>query len=124
MPPANRRYKQTARKGPDTSTWSDAQKAEHRRKEMLGTPVAEMALTVRVINTLEENDVILAEHLMTQTYESLMGMKNFGDKTLTEVRAALVKLGLTPPVWKKPPKPKKIPKPRGGGKGKSTIELW
>lgn len=123
MPPRHRKYKTEPRKGPDTSSWTDAERAAHAKKQMLQTPIAEMALAVRVINTLEENDVILAEHLMRQTYESLMKMKNFGEKTLTEVRAAIKKLGLDPPEWTKPPKPKKPPKPRGG-KGGSLVDLW
>lgn len=105
------------------SSWTPEAREAHQKKQMLQTPIAELSLAVRVINTLEENDVILTEHLMTQTYESLMKMKNFGEKTLTEVRAAIVKLGLVPPEWKKPPKPKKVPKPRTG-KGKSLVDLW
>lgn len=123
MPPRHRKYKAEPRRGPDTSSWTPAEREAHAKKQMLQTPIAEMALAVRVINTLEENDVILAEHLMRQTYDSLMRMKNFGEKTLTEVRAAIVKLGLTPPEWTKPARPKKVPRPRGG-KGKSIVDLW
>lgn len=115
MPPRDRRYKSTGKRGPDTSTWTDEERAAHRRAARLKTPIAEMDLAVRVINTLEENDVILVEHLLGQTYESLMRMKNFGEKTLTEVRAAITTLGLDAPAWVKPPKPKKPPRPRGGG---------
>jgi DNA-directed RNA polymerase alpha subunit len=117
MPPPNRRYKTSGRKGPDTSSWSPEERAAHERAKKLQTPVAELALSVRIINTLEENDVILVETLMTQTYESLLAMKNFGEKTLTEVRAAIATLGLVPPEWKKPPKEKKPPKPKGGFMG-------
>ena len=123
MPPRHRKYKAEPRSGPDMSSWTDSEREAHRKRQALQTPIAEMALAVRIINTLEENDVILAEHLMTQTYASLMGMKNFGEKTLTEVRAAVKKLGLDPPAWKKPPKPKKVPKPRTGN-GKSLVDLW
>lgn len=122
MPPLNRKYKRPPRKGPDQSTWNDADKKAYRDKELLKTPVAEMKLPVRVINTLEENGVILASQLMEQTYETLLVMRNFGEKTLREVRAAITALGLPAPEWKKPPKEKKTPKPRG--RGKNLINMW
>lgn len=124
MPPRHRRYKQTGRnRGPDTSTWTEEQKLAHAEKQRLETPIAELTLSVRIINTLEDHDVILVEHLLSQTYDSLMGMKNFGEKTLTEVRAALRKLGLTPPEWKKPPKVK-TPKPRRGSSDLLSGGFW
>jgi len=123
MPPANRKYKRPERKGPDMSTWSPEEREAVVQAERLKTPVAEMKLQVRVINTLEENDVILAEHLMAQTYDTLMGMKNLGDKTLREIRASLAALGLTAPAWKKPPKEKKPPRPKVE-RGKDIINLW
>lgn len=124
MPPRHRRYKQTTRsRGPDTSTWSDEQKREYEKKQRLETPIAELTLSVRIINTLEEHNVILVEHLLAQTYDSLMGMKNFGEKTLSEVRAALRKLGLTPPEWKKPPRVK-VQKPPKGSKDFLTGGFW
>lgn len=123
MRPTNRKYRAGPKKGPDTSSWSAADREAHETKTKLETPIAEMRLTVRVINTLEENDVIIAQNLMSQTYETLMGMKNFGDKTLTEVRAALVALGLDPPAWKKPPKPKPVrPKKSRGGGGSNPLD--
>lgn len=111
MPPPNRKYRKPARTGLDTSTWTAAERAEHRRQELLRTPVAEMGLSVRIVNTLEDNNVIVAADLVRQTYDSLMRMKNFGEKTLGEVRKAVVKLGLAAPEWAPPPKTAK-PKPR------------
>ena len=122
MPPPGRKYKRPARTGPDTSTWTEEEKAAHHREQMLKTPVADMALTVRIINTLEENGVILAGDLLGQTYASLMRMKNFGDKTLREVSAAVAKLGLTPPAWTKPPKDD-LPQPKKRGASLSR-KLW
>jgi len=115
MPPENRKRRQPKKTGPDTSTWSEADKAAYAKKKALETPIAEMALQVRVINTLEDNGVIMCSDLMKQTYEVLMGMKNFGDKTLTEVRDAIKALGLDPPTWAKPPKPVKLPRAKSQG---------
>lgn len=122
MPPENRRYRQQVRRGPDMSTWTEEERQAIAHKQKLATPIAEMKLSVRVINTLEENDVILAEQLLAQTYESLIQMKNFGEKTLKEVRAALAKLGLPSPTWKKPHKPKKPARPKRNGS--DMFNIW
>ena len=66
------------------------------------TPLASLPLSVRVINTLEDRDIILLEHLAAQTYESLMAVPNLGEKTLEELRAAFTALGLPSPAWKRP----------------------
>lgn len=116
----HRKYRTPARTGPDTSGWTEEERAAHRRAGLLKTPVAETALSVRVVNTLEENDVILVEHLLAKTYAELMGMKNFGATTLAEVRAAVTALGLAPPAaWAKPAAPPPRPRPprRTGGGG-------
>lgn len=122
--PPNRKYRKPTRVGPDTSTWTDAEREVHLNKQRLETPVAEMTLPVRVINTLEENDVILAKDLIKETYESMMKMKNFGDKTMSEVKAALAALGLTAPdSWKKPPKPPTLRMPKLKG-NKDSFGGW
>ena len=78
----------------------------HARSLALKTPVAEMELSVRVVNTLEEYGVILAENLVSQSYESITGMKNLGDKTLKEIQVAVAALGLPAPQWRRPTKQK------------------
>jgi DNA-directed RNA polymerase alpha subunit len=64
-----------------------------------------MRLSVRIVNALEERSVILAEDLLAQSYESLMQTPNFGAKALSQVKRALVKLGLEPPSWTRPAGP-------------------
>ena len=56
---------------------SEALDCKNRR---LATSIAEMALSVRIVNALEKHNVILAEQLMSQTYDSLIALKNFGSK--------------------------------------------
>ena len=87
--------------------WSEEEKAARQLIEKMNTPIAELKLAVRIINTLDENSVILVKHLYKETYESLMAMRNFGEKTLREVQNALAQLGLNPPEWKKTPSPGK-----------------
>lgn len=87
------------------------------------TPIAQLDLNVRIINTLEDNQIIYVKQLVIQTYETLMKMRNFGEATLREVRTSLSTLGLKPPEWKKPKKPPKPPR----SKGRTTtglLETW
>lgn len=117
MPPENRRRRRVVG-GPDMTHWSTEDRQAYAERQRRETPVAEMALSVRVINTLEDNNVIMACDLLRQTYASLMAMKNFGEKTLTEVKIAVRALGLVvPDGWRKPPKPKPPPRPRGSVRG-------
>lgn len=77
-------------------------------------PLAQTVLGVRVINTLEEHDIILVGQLLRQPYETLIKMPNFGVKTMSEVRAAMRKLGIDPPrIWAKPPNKPRPPQNRG-----------
>lgn len=93
---------------------------------MLNTPIAQMDLSVRIINTLEDNQIIYAYQLIAQTYETLMKLKNFGETTLKEVRASLKRLGLDAPKWDKPKHPTKPARPRHRAKTQAGIigGLW
>jgi DNA-directed RNA polymerase alpha subunit len=101
------------RSGLNTSTWTEAERRQYAEKRMLETPIAEMELSVRIINTLEVNNIILCKDLMRQTWKSLTNIKNFGEKTFTECRSAIKTLGLTPPRWRRPQRSKRIPKIKG-----------
>jgi DNA-directed RNA polymerase alpha subunit len=75
-----------------------------------------MQLSVRTINTLEENGIIMCRDLLPQTWESLMEMKNFGERTFTEVSDAVVALGLEKPNWQPVKQPRVKPKRARKGK--------
>lgn len=92
-------------------SWTLEEKEVARIAAALKTPIAEMKLSVRVINTFEHYGIITADDLVKQPYSALIGMKNLGEKTVKEVKAAVVALGLPAPNWKKPPKAKR-PKKR------------
>lgn len=88
--------------------WTPQQRNVHRINSLLRTPIAELNIPVRIVNTLENHGVILVGNLVEQSIETLMGMTNFGEKTLVEINAALKELGLSPPVeWAQEPKKKK-----------------
>jgi DNA-directed RNA polymerase alpha subunit len=74
---------------------------------LLRKPIAEMPMSVRVINMLEEYDILTVGDLLKQSYQSLVAIKNFGETTMREVTAALVALQLPVPSWKPPKAPKK-----------------
>jgi len=62
----------------------------------------QLQMSVRVVNALEEYDVIFVEDLMKLDYETLLTRKNFGETTFREARLAIRKLGLKAPNWRHP----------------------
>ena len=122
MPPANRRRRRPPNplpKGYDH--WTPSEREAHADKTRRDTPIAEMVLSVRVVNVLEERGIIFAGQLLTQKYADLIEIPNLGEKTLREVRAALKRIGLTPPAWRKPPAPPRLPQAR---RSKNPLDFW
>ncbi len=116
-----RRRRTVRNREPDLSSWPAAEREAYLDKQRRATPVAEMALPVRTINTLEDHGIIMAGDVVRQTYTTLMAMANFGEKTLEELRAAVVALGLPPPNWERPPRPPAPPRKTGK---RSILEFW
>ena len=54
---------------------------------------AEIGLTVRTTNCLEERGIFTVRELLECTPESLLSITKFGEKTLEEVYKALDKIG-------------------------------
>lgn len=54
---------------------------------------AEIGLTVRTTNCLEERGIFTVRDLLHTTREELLGISNFGEKTLEEVYKALEGIG-------------------------------
>lgn len=61
--------------------------------ERLEMSTAEIGLTVRTTNCLEERGIFTVRDLLNCTREDLLGIANFGEKTLEEVFKALEKFG-------------------------------
>ena len=93
------KYRKSKVRAPDTSQWRPEKKEAYERRAKLETPLAQMDLPVRIINALEEHDVIFAGQLVSQTDGDLMRMENLGEKTLDELREAIRRLGLPVPDW-------------------------
>lgn len=71
-------------------------KAEEKARilqERLEMSTAEIGLTVRTTNCLEERGIFTVRDLLNCTPEDLLNISNFGEKTLEEVYEALEGFG-------------------------------
>jgi DNA-directed RNA polymerase subunit alpha len=59
----------------------------------LGLSTAEIGLTVRTTNCLEERGIFTVEQLLQHTPAELLSIANFGEKTLEEVYRSLEEIG-------------------------------
>ncbi len=62
-------------------------------KDRLEMSTAEMGLSVRTTNCLEEKGIFTVNDLLHSTREDLLSISNFGEKTLEEVYMALERIG-------------------------------
>jgi DNA-directed RNA polymerase subunit alpha len=76
-----------------------SQAEEHARllRERLDLSTAEIGLTVRTTNCLEERGIFTVRDLLRSTPKELLSISNFGEKTLEEVYIALEKIGYARP---------------------------
>ncbi|MCO6456192.1 MAG: DNA-directed RNA polymerase subunit alpha [Pirellulaceae bacterium] len=70
---------------------------EQRRlmQQRLDMSTAEIGLTVRTTNCLEERGIFTVRDLLNCTPKDLLAISNFGEKTLEEVYSALEGIGFT-----------------------------
>lgn len=61
--------------------------------DRLDMSTAEMGLSVRTTNCLEEKGIFTVEQLLHSSREDLLSISNFGEKTLEEVYKALESIG-------------------------------
>ena len=76
---------------------SHAEEEARLRRERLELSIAEMGLSVRTTNCLEETGILTVRDLLQATPRRLLAINNFGDKTLGEVYDALAALGFHRP---------------------------
>ena len=62
-------------------------------QQRLEMSTAEIGLSVRTTNCLEERGIFTVRDLLNCTPEDLLDISNFGEKTLEEVYEALNKIG-------------------------------
>ena len=63
--------------------------------EKLRLPISELELSVRSSNCLREANIKMIADLVKRSEEEMLGFKNFGKKSLTEIKGLLVNMGLT-----------------------------
>lgn len=72
---------------------SAADEQERSMQQKLDMSTAEIGLTVRTTNCLEERGIFTVRDLLNCTREDLLKISNFGEKTLEEVYKALDRIG-------------------------------
>ena len=66
-------------------------------REKLDYSTAEIGLTVRTTNCLEEKGIFTVRDLLNTTRAELLSISNFGEKTLEEVYKSLESIGFCRP---------------------------
>ena len=72
---------------------SSSQLETRRLQDKMAMSTAEIGLTVRTTNCLEERGILTVEDLLNRTPDQLLSISNFGEKTLEEVYLALENVG-------------------------------
>lgn len=65
-----------------------------KRKAYLMKPVAELELSVRSANCLEAAEIITIRDLVSKSEQDMLKYRNFGRKSLNEIKSILVEMGL------------------------------
>lgn len=73
---------------------SRADEAQRKLQTQLELSTAEIGLTVRTTNCLEERGIFTVRDLLHCTRDDLLSIANFGEKTLEEVYKALQAIGI------------------------------
>ncbi len=76
--------------------------------EKLRLPISELELSVRSSNCLREAGIKAIADLVKRTEDEMLGFKNFGKKSLTEIKELLMGMGLTLGMQVDPKKLKKV----------------
>ncbi len=72
---------------------SEAEEHQRDMEQKLELSTAQIGLTVRTTNCLEEKGIFTVKDLLNTPPNELLGITNFGEKTLDEVFQALSKIG-------------------------------
>ena len=83
---------------------SAADEEQRNLREKLELSTAEIGLTVRTTNCLEEKGIFTVRDLLNTTRVELLSISNFGEKTLEEVYKALESVGFYRPGYEVRPK--------------------
>jgi DNA-directed RNA polymerase subunit alpha len=73
----------------------DAQKRRDRLNQLLSVPVTDFELSVRSRNCLQKMGLLTLGDLTRTTEQELLGSKNFGETSLTEIKEMMASKGLS-----------------------------
>ena len=76
--------------------------------EKLRLPISELELSVRSSNCLREAGIKSIAELVNKTEDQLLGFKNFGKKSLNEIKDLLITMGLSLEMKVDPEKLKRL----------------
>ncbi|MCX7661367.1 MAG: DNA-directed RNA polymerase subunit alpha, partial [Candidatus Omnitrophica bacterium] len=76
--------------------------------EKLRLPISELELSVRSSNCLREANIKTIAELVVKTEEEMLALKNFGKKSLNEIKTLLQGMGLSFGMQVDPKKLKKV----------------
>jgi DNA-directed RNA polymerase subunit alpha len=71
------------------------EKEENQKEKALEMTIEELEFTQRPLNCLKRAGINTVEELIKQSPEDMMKVRNFGKKSLDEVKAKLAELGLS-----------------------------
>ena len=74
---------------------TDALEVDPRMAEMLAKPIEELDLSVRSANCLKNANIRTLGDLVQRTEREMLSTKNFGRKSLDEIKDVLASLGLS-----------------------------
>ncbi|HXH81593.1 MAG TPA: DNA-directed RNA polymerase subunit alpha [Candidatus Tectomicrobia bacterium] len=81
--------------GPVEDEEAEVAAGEAYLREALAKPLEELALPARAVNALKGSDMHLVADLAQKTEADLAEVKNLGEKSIDEIKAALAALGLS-----------------------------
>jgi DNA-directed RNA polymerase subunit alpha len=84
-----------APEGPDEDDAEAAASSEDYLREALAKPLEELPLPARAVNALKNAEIAVVSDLAQKTEADLEQVKNLGDKSIEEIKAALAALGLS-----------------------------
>ena len=71
-------------------------RAQTSASRLADTPIEELDLSVRAFNCLKANDITTVGQLLGKREEELLSLRNFGKKSLDEIKEKLVEKGYVP----------------------------
>ena len=83
---------------------SSVDEANRNLTQKLDLSTAEIGLTVRTTNCLEERGIFTVRDLLNTTRDELLSISNFGEKTLQEVYKSLEAIGFSRQVGESKPR--------------------